>query len=219
MEVRITRVDCQTIRIGRFDVDFLAIAYPIACRTRGTDILRAHKEILVLSRKRKTGGPTDYVFFTKFGLLHLYFYSSSCILYKIAIMPSIHQLSSFQAHDAVCWYSSWSPDGNEIITCSADKSIKIWSCMGDSWVMKEVLDGIHTKSIRSCEISPDGRYRLMKATVMRRFLAAASFDSNISVYRKEDGEWTFFTMLEGHVNEVKSVSWSQDSLYLASSSR
>ena len=39
------------------------------------------------------------------------------------------------------------------------------------------------------------------------------------MYRKEDGEWTFFTMLEGHVNEVKSVSWSQDSLYLASSSR
>lgn len=52
-----------------------------------------------------------------------------------------------------------------------------------------------------------------------RFLAAASFDSNISIYRKENDEWAFFTMLEGHVNEVKSVCWSRDSQLLASSSR
>lgn len=75
-------------------------------------------------------------------------------------MPSIKLLNRFQAHDGVCWYSSWSPDGNEIITCSADKSVKIWSRMGDSWAVKEVLDGFHTKSIRACEISPDGRFAL-----------------------------------------------------------
>lgn len=55
--------------------------------------------------------------------------------------------------------------------------------------------------------------------VHRRMIAAASFDSNISVYRLENGEWTFFTMLEGHVNEVKSICWSHDSQLLASSSR
>ena len=54
---------------------------------------------------------------------------------------------------------------------------------------------------------------------MFRFIAAASFDGNISVYRRDEGEWTMFTELEGHVNEVKNVCWSSDSQLLASSSR
>ena len=54
---------------------------------------------------------------------------------------------------------------------------------------------------------------------MDRYIAAASFDSNISVYRKENDEWKLFTMLEGHVNEVKNVCWSRDSKLLASCSR
>ncbi|KAK8815120.1 hypothetical protein WA556_007154, partial [Blastocystis sp. ATCC 50177/Nand II] len=123
-------------------------------------------------------------------------------------MSRITLLSSFQAHDSRAWYSSWSPDGNEILTCGADKSVKIWGRMGDSWVLKETLDGLHSKSIRSCEMSPDGKY-----------IAAASFDSNISVYRKENEEWKLFTMLEGHVNEVKNVCWSRDGKLLASCSR
>ena len=72
-------------------------------------------------------------------------------------MSRITLLSSFQAHDSRAWYSSWSPDGNEILTCGADKSVKIWGRMGDSWVLKETLDGLHSKSIRSCEMSPDGK--------------------------------------------------------------
>ena len=51
------------------------------------------------------------------------------------------------------------------------------------------------------------------------YIAAASFDSNISVYRKESDEWKLFTMLEGHVNEVKNVCWSSDGKLLASCSR
>ena len=55
--------------------------------------------------------------------------------------------------------------------------------------------------------------------LMCRYLAAASFDSNISVYRKENEEWKLFTMLEGHVNEVKNVCWSRDGKLLVSCSR
>lgn len=72
-------------------------------------------------------------------------------------MPRIVPLSSFQAHDTRVWYASWSPDGNEILTCGADKAVKIWGKMGDAWVLKETLDGLHSKSIRSCEMSPDGK--------------------------------------------------------------
>lgn len=84
--------------------------------------------------------------------------------------------------------------------------------------MIETMDGIHKKTIRSCEMSPDGKYDAI-ALFDFSYIAAASFDSNISVYHKIDGEWTFFTMLEGHVNEVKNVCWSHDSQLLASTSR
>ena len=133
-------------------------------------------------------------------------------------MPSVRLLSSFKAHEGVAWYVSWSPDGNELLTCSSDRSVKLWGRMGDSWAVIETMDGIHKKTIRSCEMSPDGKY---DATALFDFsyIAAASFDSNISVYHKIDGEWTFFTMLEGHVNEVKNVCWSHDSQLLASTSR
>ena len=84
------------------------------------------------------------------------FYVNESDLYFIQ-MPSIRLLSSFQAHEEVVWYVSWSSDGMEILTCSADRSVKIWSKMGDSWVLKDTLDGLHKKSIRSCEMSPDGK--------------------------------------------------------------
>lgn len=60
---------------------------------------------------------------------------------------------------------------------------------------------------------------LRETAITSRFIAAASFDSNITVYRCEEGEWSLFTELEGHVNEVKNVCWSRDSQLLASSSR
>ena len=72
-------------------------------------------------------------------------------------MPSVHLLSSFRAHEGVAWYVSWSPDGNQLLTCSSDRSVKLWGRMGDSWAVIETMDGIHKKSIRSCEMSPDGK--------------------------------------------------------------
>ena len=73
-------------------------------------------------------------------------------------MPSIRLLDSFRAHEGVVWYVSWSPDGNELLTCSSDKSVKLWSKMGDSWALKETMDGLHKKSIRACEMSPNGKF-------------------------------------------------------------
>ena len=80
-------------------------------------------------------------------------------------------------------------------------------------------DGRNTQEIDPRVRDVSGRNVSIVCCVYRRMIAAASFDSNISVYRLENGEWTFFTMLEGHVNEVKSICWSRDSQLLASSSR
>ena len=73
-----------------------------------------------------------------------------------------------------------------------------------------IVSGPHTKTIRSLAFSPCGT-----------FLAACSFDSYISIYhvKKSDTKWTCIASLEGHENEVKCVSWSHDSSFLASCGR
>lgn len=81
-------------------------------------------------------------------------------------MPSIRLLNSFRAHEGVVWYVSWSPNGNDLLTCSSDKSVKCWSRMGDTWAVKETMDGIHKKSIRACEMSPNGTFRLCAASIV-----------------------------------------------------
>lgn len=75
-------------------------------------------------------------------------------------------------------------------------------------VVKQILDGIHTKTIRSARFSPDGKY-----------LATASFDSTIGIWVLTKGGFNHFAILEGHENEVKCVAWSWDSRFLASCSR
>ena len=37
---------------------------------------------------------------------------------------------------------------------------------GDTWAVKETMDGIHKKSIRACEMSPDGTFRLCAASIV-----------------------------------------------------
>lgn len=99
---------------------------------------------------------------TEKGAIFLLFGTNSLFALFVALveMPSIRLLNSFRAHEGVVWYVSWSPDGNDLLTCSSDKSVKCWSRMGDTWAVKETMDGIHKKSIRACEMSPDGTFGL-----------------------------------------------------------
>jgi WD40 repeat protein len=50
-------------------------------------------------------------------------------------------------------------------------------------------------------------------------LAAASFDATISIWDKRQGDFQCSNVLEGHENEVKSVSWSRSGSLLATCSR
>ena len=98
-----------------------------------------------------------------------------------------------------------------------------------SWGCIHTLEDFSTRTVRTCEWSPCGRY-----------LAAASFDGNTTVWRVGGSslaagaqagvlarggvlasELTFDTLsiLDGHENEVKGVSWSASGELLATCGR
>lgn len=77
-----------------------------------------------------------------------------------------------------------------------------WSCV-------KTVDSFSSRTVRSCEWSPDGRH-----------LACASFDSMVTVFTLTQGrELELLATLEGHENEVKSVAWSTTGELLATCSR
>lgn len=50
-------------------------------------------------------------------------------------------------------------------------------------------------------------------------MASASFDATVGIWEKVNGVWDAVINLEGHENEVKSVSWSSDGKFLSTCSR
>jgi len=71
-----------------------------------------------------------------------------------------------------------------------------------------VLEGVHSRTVRSVSWSPDGR-----------LLASAGFDGLTAIWESKDGEFECAATLEGHENEVKHVSWCRNSNLLATCSR
>lgn len=114
----------------------------------------------------------------------------------------------------------WSIDESNglLATGSSDRCIKIVNLKDNKFELVDELDDtVHKKAIRSVSWRPHSM-----------LLAAGSFDSTISIWNREESgdelssgvlEMELLAIIEGHENEVKSVAWSNDGLYLASCSR
>ena len=135
-------------------------------------------------------------------------------------------------HEDRAWHVSWNPTKPLLASCSADKTVRIYSYTAansennvsgelSKYTFKSVtsIPTGHAKTVRSVAWAPSGET-----------LATASFDSNIGIWEREKveggdepglgmDEWECISTLEGHETECKSVAYSSTGTLLASCSR
>ncbi len=110
-------------------------------------------------------------------------------------------------HEDKIWQLSFNPIEEIIASCGSDRNICIWEKKLESskpytknqntnYILKSILEDSHSRTIRSVSWDKSGRY-----------LASASFDSMINIWKKTENNFEFIATLQGHENEVKSVSW------------
>ena len=108
----------------------------------------------------------------------------------------------------------WSIDihRNElIVSCSSDKTIKIWTVKDG--VCQTTLDGTHSRTVRQVVWGPDINIPGQLS------LGSASFDATAVVWRQDGNDFEPVSPLEGHENEVKSIAFNFDGTLIATCSR
>ncbi|KAF9006093.1 WD40-repeat-containing domain protein [Cyathus striatus] len=132
---------------------------------------------------------------------------------------TVFPVAQLPSHQDRAWHVAWNPTKPLIASCSADKSVRLYSYAQRSdsspsapptlpFTLLTTIHTEHAKTVRAVAWSPSGTT-----------LATASFDSNIAIWEEEDGEWECMSTLEGHETECKSVAYSSDGTLLASCSR
>ncbi|KAJ7781630.1 WD40-repeat-containing domain protein [Mycena metata] len=136
-----------------------------------------------------------------------------------------HRIDAIQelaGHQDRAWHVAWNPAKPLLSSCSADKTVRMYSYTNPSNSSSISFSHVatiptgHTKTVRSVAWAPSGNT-----------LATASFDANIGVWEQEEseeddgrkGEWECASLLEGHETECKSVAYSSSGTLLASCSR
>lgn len=129
----------------------------------------------------------------------------------------LRKLSSFEAHDERIWHVAWNKEGSFFSSCGEDKTVRIWKMVSSSALdslnipLVASIEDVQARTIRCCEWSPNSK-----------MIASASFDGTVIIWATQDKTFKFWDQvasLEGHDNEVKSVSWCFDGSYIATCGR
>lgn len=121
---------------------------------------------------------------------------------------SLQLLQTLDTHKDKVWQITFHPKEDIFASCGSDKNICIWGFSNGEYILKAILEDSHSRAIRSLSWENSGYY-----------LASASFDGCINIWRKEQLEFECISTLEGHENEVEGVAWSISGKYLASCSK
>ncbi len=99
---------------------------------------------------------------------------------------------------------AWSPNGVNLASASADKSILIWDGLAGGNAQMTLLG--HTDTVYAVAWSPDGAR-----------LASASADHTVRIWDIQNGG-KMTQVLTGHTDAVYAVAWSPDGRFIASGS-
>jgi len=108
-----------------------------------------------------------------------------------AVTACMMTLIGHKSHVMACAYS---PDGQRIVSASADDTLKIW----DAETGKELATLVgHMLTVNACAYSPDGSQ-----------IVSTSNDERLGIWDANTGELIRF--LFGHDRKVKACAWSPD---------
>ena len=161
--------------------------------------------------------------------------------------PPLTPAAILEGHNDRVWCVSWHPSGNLIASASGDKTVRLWERQvtghnnaRDKWGCVAVLEGAHTRTVRCVAWSPSGLLlaagsfdattalwqlgrKYANLLMPNRALEGKGDqeDDQTIIIEEENGDspMRLLCILEGHEHEVKSVAWSSDGLFLATSSR
>ncbi|KXS22116.1 WD40 repeat-like protein [Gonapodya prolifera JEL478] len=109
-------------------------------------------------------------------------------------------LAQYVGHKSVITDVHFARDDSHVVSCSFDRSIKIWN--SQTAVCERTLQG-HTDSVTSCDVSPDGR-----------FIATGSLDCTVKLWDYNTGEC--LCTVKKHTRWIKVVRFTPDGRYFAS---
>jgi len=109
---------------------------------------------------------------------------------------------ALRGHGSFVHGVAWSPDGRTVVSCSADRTVRVWRVADGAPLA--CLEG-HADRVLSVAWSPDGE-----------LIASASADRTVRLWRVR--EWQVLRILDAHAEAVHGVAWSPDGDLIASAS-
>jgi apoptotic protease-activating factor len=114
---------------------------------------------------------------------------------------------SYEGHNDIPYHASFSPDGNQIVSCSEDGAIRVWSIWGgNTHELLQIPGHEQDQATFRCAFSPDGNR-----------IVSCSENGSIKVWDSTTGKEALPNIV-GHTEPVRVCSYSPNGKMIASAS-